>query len=153
MSALPAHIDLDAFAARVNARRSDPRRVALAGRNLIDGALRIRRGGDGLYGTPTRPITKPAEAVGAWLKAMEREAAAGPFHRQAEMREALMAAAEEVDAAAVAAPAAERLRGALFSDAIDVIGGDTGGWRPWLPWLLVAGLGGVLIGVFMSRKR
>ncbi len=152
-----ASSDFVAFVQRATqARKAEPLQVARAGRNLIDGALRIRRGGDGLYAEVERPITKPAEAVGAWMGSLERQLDSGqPFGRAAEMREALVAAAEEVDAAAAATPAAERLRSALFSDALETIGG-TGGpaaHQSFLGWIVAAALGGILIGVLLSRKR
>ncbi len=117
-------LDLATFAVRAGrAKPADAARVARATRSLVDGALRIRRGNDGLYGDVLKPVTKPAEAIGAWLRSIEREVDEGAFHRAAELREAMIAAGEEVDAATRATPAAERLRGALYSDALDLIGG------------------------------
>jgi hypothetical protein len=153
---LPEYIGFDEFAVRaVRPRKADPQRVARAGLTLVDGALRIRRGGDGLYGAVERPVTKPAEAVRAWLKGISQDIGEdGSFTRAAEMREALIAAAEEVDAAVKATPAAERLRGALYSDALDVLGSaGPSGWRPYLPWFVAAGLGGALIGVLIAKRK
>lgn len=152
--ALPAYIDLEAFAQRAqHARKADPARVARAGLNLVDGALRIRRGGDGLYGEVERPTTKPVEAVGAWIRALEREASSGsPFYRSAEMREALVAAAEEVDKAAQAMPQAERLRGALYADAIEVLGAGDSGSRNLLPWIVAAIFGGICVGLLVAPR-
>jgi hypothetical protein len=149
--------DFEAFAAKAEAaKRADPSQVARAGLNLVDGAIRIRRGGDGLYGDVEKPITKQAEAVGEWLKSLERDATtSGPaFRRSAEMREALVAAAEEVDRATTLLPDATRFKNALYSDAIDVLGESAPSPRPWLPWVIVSALGGILVGIlFSSRKR
>lgn len=156
MSSLPAHLDFPAFTARVGAARAhDPARVVRAASNLVEGALRIRRGNEGLYGVVERPVTKPAEALGSWIHSLEREIVGGePFYRTAEAAEALVAAAEEVDAATEATPAATRLRNALYSDALTVVGG--GGesrWRPYLPWIISSVLGGILIGILMARRK
>jgi len=146
--------DFDIFAARVfNNKSADPGRVVQAGRQLIDGALHIRRGGNGIYGEPGRPVTKPAEAIGAWLDSLEAEAATGlPFRRPAEAREALIAAAEEVESASQSMPRAARYRSALFSDALDTVGWSTPRIGTALPWIISGILGGILIGLLI-RKR
>ena len=135
---------------------ADPRRVARAASTLVEGAMRIRRGGDGLYAAVDKPSTKQAEAIGAWLRSMEKDIIGGEeFHRQGELREALTAAAEEVGHAALATPAATRLRDALYTDAISVFGagGGSGSNAQVLPWALAAGLGGILVGVLFARKK
>ena len=153
-SALEPHFDFNAFAARASRTRTkNPALAALAGLNLVDGALRIRRGGDGIYGDVEKPITKPAEAVAAWLKDIENSIDDRPFTRSAELREAVVAAGEEVDAAAKAMPASERLRSALYSDALTVLGGDLPMSSNFWPWLVATALGGILLGVLISRKR
>ena len=146
-------VDFDTFLARIGRSRPHPERAAQAAKALIDGALRIRQGGDGLYGVePSRPVTKPAEAIGAWLSSLETDYRGNPsFHRHAEMKEVLVAASEEVDKAARAMPGADRMRNALFTDAIDVIGGNSPSSR--LPWCIAALLGGILVGVLFSRRR
>ena len=154
----PSAMDFTAFTARVGqAKKKHPGRLLDAGRGLVDGALRIRRGGDGLYGElPARPVTKPAEAVGAWLEALSEEAADdAPFYRHAEAREALVAAAEEVQAATEQIPRAERLQGALYLDALDRIGLGSEGrssLRAAVPWIVAASLAGILVGVFLRRR-
>lgn len=136
----------------------DADKTARAASNLLNGALRLRRSGDGVYGEPPpHPITKPAEAIGAWIASMTREIDQDvPFSREAEMREVLLAAGEEVDAAMPASTAAARLRDALYRDAIDTV--SKGAWRP-PRWVLFAGsaaLGGLLGGLLvalLSRRR
>ncbi len=77
----------------------------------------------------------------------------GAFHI-AEMCEAMIAAGEEVDAATRATPAAERLRGALYSDALDLIGSDAPAQRSsMLPWVVAGVLGGILVGVLIGGDR
>lgn len=141
-----------AFAARANRASGDPSRSIRAGLALVDGAVRIRRGGDGLYGNVERPITKQAEAVGAWIRSMEPEILGGDFHRQAELREAVIAAAEEVDAAVAEAPAASRLQGALYTDALDALGAQQKRPTSILPWVIAGVLGGILVGVIVMRR-
>ena len=115
--------------------------------NLVQGALRIR-------GAEERPVTTPAEAVGAWIGSLARDLDSGEFHRTAEMREALVSAAEEVDAAARASPGAARLRNALFEDALVAIGGqDHRTMMQVLPWVLSGVFGGILIGLFFVKRR
>lgn len=156
-------IDLPSFANRVSQLPvRDPNRVAVAGRTLVDGAIRIRRG-DGVFGdsaAASRPVTKPAEAIAAWIGNMQRElTAGGPFHRHAELREALAAAGEEVDAAVSAMPgtpgmpAARRLQSALYSDAIGTIDDKpASALKSALPWIISAALAGILVGILVSRK-
>lgn len=153
----PSNIDFPTFAARVErAHRADPTQVARAGKTLINGALRIRTGNGGLFGQVEKPITKPAQAIHEWLKALEREANNGdPFHRSAEIREAIVAAGEEIDKAAADLPTATRLRTALYKDAlgaIDAIGGDAKPSRNYLPWILTGVLGGIVIGMLLPRS-
>lgn len=152
-------MDLPNFAQRASsAHRVDPRRVVRAGQKLINGALRIRRGGDGIYhnrdtvmGLP--PVTKPAEAIGAWLQSLAGEAASGE-RCEAEMQEALLAAAEEVDEATKATPAASRLRSALYTDALGIVSDTDKKSLPiGLPWIIAAVLGGILFGVLIIRKK
>ena len=128
--------------------------AARAGSALVGSALRIRTGGGGLYPAPERPATKSAEAVAAWLGALGAEAEAAPesFHRVDEMREALVAAAREVDSAVRDAGDDESLaalRRALYRDAARVASP-----RPWYrapatPWV-AAGLGGILVGLLLA---
>lgn len=94
-------LDLQTFTDRVNqTRRADPRRVTQAGYKLVKGALRIRHNGptgnvvdvDDVLGSVMnrkKPVTKPAEAVGAWLKSLERDSAQG-IDCSAEMHKALL---------------------------------------------------------------
>lgn len=159
-----AALDLQAFTRRIGrVRPADPRRVARAGLNMVDNALRIRRSegqqavdpadvlGSWLYPNQ-RPITKPAEAVGAWLKSIASDIDEDvPFDRVAEMREAMIAAGEEVETATQSLPAAQRLRSALYSDALGSFGSQST-MNPLLPWVLA--LGGVLVGIlWASRKK
>lgn len=143
------------FARRIARSGPDPTRLAQAGMNLVNGALRIRRGGDGVYGTVDRPVTKPIEAVRAWIDSMAREVEEGkPYPRAAELRESVVAAAEEVDAAVREMPAAHRLRGALYEDALGALTTT----RPWyahpaVPWGVAVLLAGVLAGVLIARRR
>jgi len=153
--------DLPTFTSRVTRDRdADPACINRAGTTLVGAALRMRRGGDGLYGDPpARPVTKPADALSAWFASLAGDMGSEKaFHRQAELREALVAAAEEVDAAATAtgAPSALRLRNALYSDAIDaIIGNDSPPVAPHsatsvVPWVVAAGLGGLTIGLLIA---
>lgn len=150
----PAQNDeLASFTSRVqNAQRAVPLRALKAGLNLVDGALRIRAGGDGIYGEPHRPVTKPAEALRAWLRSMEPDIRNGTFDRHNELREAIVAAGEEINRAVEHVPAATRLRSALYSDATNIIGG----WetpKSIVPWIVAASLGGVVVGMLLTRKN
>lgn len=153
-------IRLADFSARVQNANGESARLADAGLNLLQGALRIRRGGDGIYGDePTRPVTKPAEAVAAWIGSMKREMSVGSFQRKAELREALIAAGEEVDAAAQATPSAARLRGALYEDALGALD-ENSKTKSWfeanssiLPWTVAGVFGGLLLGMYIWRRR
>jgi cell division septum initiation protein DivIVA len=109
---------------------------------------------DGLYAQVDKPVTKPAEAIGAWLESMENELAGEePFQRSAELREAIIAAGQEVDAAAAAQPEAARLRDALHADALAILQPKRNeNPTSFFPWLLVSLLGGVLIGVLITKK-
>lgn len=140
-------VDFTAFAQRAAAARNvDPRRAAQAGMNLVRGALHIRSQDDA-------PVTTPAEAIGAWIGSMAKEATAGDFHRSAEMREALISAAEEVEEASKASPEKARLRNALFEDALGAIGGGELRLSPTLPWILSGVLGGILLGLYFARRK
>ena len=143
-------IDFSAFARKAAAARNpNPRRMIRAGMQLVEGAIRIRSDEE-------RPITTPAEAVGAWVNSLAKEVDDdGEFHRIAELREAIVSAAEEVENAAKAgAPKAERLKRALFQDALGVIGAQD--YRPALqvlPWILTGVFGGMLLGMFFASRR
>lgn len=144
--------DLEAFAVQLERTKADPTRLTQAGRALVSGALRIRRAGDGLYGVPPeRPITKPAEAVGAWLDDLEQDATNDwNFTRTAELQEAVVAAAEEVNTAVRATPAAARLQRALYRDVLGSLN-----VRPpsnFVPWMIASILGGILIGMMINNK-
>lgn len=165
MKSLPANLDFSAFARRAAAaREADPRRLAIVGRNLIDGALRIRHsepvavGEDDVIGSWLPKVTKPTEAIGAWLKSLSEQAESGePFFRSAEMREAVIAAGEEVDTAVQASPTAGRLRHALYSDALDAIAGQDKKPPVW-PWIVGGVIGGgilvsLLVLIFQRRRR
>ena len=133
-------------------------RAARAGLSLVEGALRLRRTGDGLYGVPpVRPATKPAEALSAWIASIARDESGST--RAAELREAVVAAAEEVDAAAQATstPGAARLREALYRDALaEMHIGQSWFSRaassPALPWTLAGLFAGTLIGLLLGRN-
>ena len=142
--------DFDFFAERASRASAAPVDVARAARALVDGAIRIRRGGDGLYGEVAKPNVKQAEAIGVWIKSMERDMERGNFHRAAEMREALIAAGEEVDLATKAEPKALRLRDALWTDAITVLGSS--GSSNNLPWFIAAAAVGLAIGLWLRRR-
>lgn len=153
MSLTLAALDFSAFSTRASSGRGDPRFVARAGHNLVKGALRIRRGITSPV-SEDEVVNKPAEAIGAWLKSIENDVHSGePFLRSAELRKATIAAGKEVDAAARAASAhdseeADQLRSALYIDALGAIGTPQ-----QTPWAIIAGvLGGILIGVLMTRK-
>ncbi len=162
-------LDYSAFERRARAAAdSDSSRVARAGLTLVGGALRIRRGGDGLYAEVEKPVTKPSQAVAAWIESMAGEVEPGqPYHRAAELREALAAAAKEVDDAAQAAGAGSspdlvHLRSALYADALgSVVDGGSNtiesafpaAVRGFWPWLLVSALGGVIVGMLVGRKK
>ena len=151
-------LDFQAFAANANrtsAQSVNPTSLARAGHALVNGALRIRHGGNGLYGTSDKSvITKPAEAVGAWIKSMQAEIVGGNFHRTAELREAIVAAAEEVDAATLATPKATRLREALYTDALHVLGGsDTTSKSNLILGIAASILGGLLLGLLLPVRK
>lgn len=161
MGSSPASDDLTSFAEWTGrAKVNDPVRVARAGRRLLDGAMRIRRGADGLYGNVDKPITKPAEAIGAWISGLEREASdsqmgGAPFERSGELKEAVLAAAEEVDAATNATAetsqnAASRLRVALLGDAVNALNPLAQQRSSVLPWVISGVLGGTLFGVLLT---
>ena len=148
------------------ARVADPDRAARAGLALLDGALRVRTGNNGLYPTPAHPVTKPVESLGAWIESLRTDAREGGgdfFHRENELREVLGAAAAEVDAAvkgAGATPSLERLRAALYQDALGAIEPPPAPpppppWyrEPAVPWVLAGGLGGVLLGLLIATAR
>ena len=142
------------FLDRTAQTRANPALLARTGLRLIDGAVRIRQGGDGLYGDVPKPATKQAEAIGAWLHALSADIRPDePFLRKAELREALRAAGEEVGAATQSTPAASRYGDALYSDALDVIGssGTTYHNNFW-PWIVATLFGGILVGVLLRRK-
>ena len=142
-------LDLQAFITRVGHVRSDPVQTTRAARALVNGALRIRTGCNGLYGIAT-PITRPTEAVGAWISSIESDLASGDFHRHAEAREALVAAAEEVDSAVKTIPKAKRLRNALYIDALGALAQPESSDNIW-PFL--AGiLGGILVVVLINLR-
>lgn len=164
MKALPANLDFSAFARRAaQAREADPRRLAIVGRNLIDGALRIRKsdppsaGEDDVIGSWLPKVTRPTEAIGAWIKSLSEQAESGePFFRSAEMREAVIAAGEEVHTAAEATPSAGRLRSALYADALDAIGSSDKKPPVW-PWIVGGVIGGgilvsLLVLIFQRRR-
>lgn len=145
--------DFDTFAEQVTGAKAPPDRVLRAGLHLIDGALRIRREPDVLGVTPVS--SKPAEAVRAWLKSMEPEMRAGNFFRHAELREAVVAAGEEVERAAADAPRARRLGRALYADALTAVGSSSS--ESWftrgLPWIIASLFAGMTIGAFLAKKR
>lgn len=92
------------------------------------------------------------EAVREWLRSLERDMVAGDFHRHAEMREALVAAAEEVERSTRG-----HLRDALYVDAIGAVSSPSR--IPWR-WVVAGAIGGVVGGVVaglvigaMLRKR
>lgn len=157
MRSTPA-IDFETFATLTNrARKTDPERIARVGLDFIDSALKIRRGGDGLYGDIDQPVTRPAEAIGAWIKNLQHEAHNDPssFYRRAEMREAVVAAAEEIDTASRLVPTTtvQRLQNALYSDALEEIIGSSGhAPTSTLPWIIVGALGGVILGILLAKK-
>jgi hypothetical protein len=151
--------DFDAFAAQVVGAKASPDRVLRAGLHLIDGALRIRHhqpevvGGDALAFAPVS--SKSAEAVRAWLKSMEPELRSGRFSRHAELREAMVAAGEEVGKAAADAPSARRLERALYEDALTAVGGAAS--DSWLvralPWIIASLCAGLTLGVLLGKRR
>lgn len=145
-----ANLDFTTFATQAENISATPRAVARATLGLVDGALRIRRAGDGIYGTvPIRPVTKPAEAIGAWISDISRNA----NHRRAEMREALIAAGAEVEAATrEASPSAGRLRSALYSDALGALG-STEKSPTALPWIIAGALGGILLSILYTHRK
>lgn len=145
-----ANLDFAAFATQAENASANPRSVARATLGLVDGALRIRRAGDGIYGAiPVRPVTKPAEAIGAWISDISRNA----NYRRAEMREALIAAGAEVEAATrEAAPSAGRLRAALYSDALGTLGSKEGSSNT-LPWVIAGVLGGILLSILYTNRK
>lgn len=163
---LLGELDFETFTERVNQTRPDPRRVTQAGYKLIKGALRIRQSEPdgsavdlndvlGSVMSKRKPITKPAEAVGAWLKSLERDSSQG-IDCSAEMRKALLAAGKEVNAAAEGGTADDvELRSALYTDALSVIGSSSAGvlQSRAFPWVLLGILGGILVGVFVARKK
>lgn len=163
MKSLPANLDFSAFARRAAAaREADPRRLAIVGRNLIDGALRIRHsspstGEDDVIGSWLPKVTRPTEAIGAWIKSLSEQAESGePFFRAAEMREAVIAAGEEVHTATEAMPTATRLRSALYADALDAIGSSDKKPPVW-PWIVGGVIGGgilvsLLVLIFQRRR-
>jgi hypothetical protein len=148
-----APLDFPSFLDRIErASTIDPRQATRVTENLVAGALRIRRG---VTSDVMRPVTKPAEAIGAWINAIKND---DPEQRGAELREALVAAAEEVDRATTVAPYpnASRMRDALYSDALTSIGdSNKSSWfsSPTVPWILASMFGGILIGIFFSRKK
>jgi len=147
-------LDLQDFVAHATSAKADPVRVTKAARALVDGALRIRTGNDGIFGNVI-PVTKPVEAVGAWLKSIERDMIGGDFQRENEAREALVVAAEEVDEAVKAVPKAARFQTALYADALGALakGSSSSDQRSFWPWLLAAGLSGLLVGILFNLKR
>ncbi len=163
MKTLPANLDFSTFARRAaQARDADPRRLAIVGQNLIEGALRIRHsepvpaGEDDVIGSWLPKVTRPTEAIGAWLKSLNEQIESGePFFRSAEMREAVIAAGEQVHTAAKAAPHQQRLRSALYADALEAIGSQDK--KPSVvPWIVCGAIGGgILISllVLILRKR
>lgn len=162
---LLGELDFETFTDRVNqTRAADPRRVTAAGYKLVKGALRIRQNESGTAVDPNdvlgsvmaskrKPVTKPAEALGVWLKSLERDSAQG-IDCSAEMRKALLAAGKEVNAAAEGGTADDlELRSALYTDALSVIGGTSSVLRsPAFPWVIAGTLGGILIGIFFMMK-
>lgn len=150
-------LDLHSFISRASRAPNEPRRLLRAAQNLIGGALRIRTGNNGLYPVNApHAATKPAEALNAWIKTLEVDAAREDFSRHNEAQEALIAAAEEVEQAARWAPKASRFRHALYADALGAI--EVAPKKPKVnPWLIVGILGGVLSGVLLGlalfRKR
>jgi hypothetical protein len=149
--------DYRAFCARLSQRHSArPEQLTRIGLHLIDGALRVRRGGDGIFGDVEKPITKPAEAIGEWLRSLEESTVLGGVQRPHEAREAVAAAAEELDTAVGLMPAASRLRPALYADALGALGTFGADERAlpatFWPWTLVAALGGVLVGLLLGRR-
>lgn len=151
---------MNEFSSRVRrVRDSDADNTAQAGLNLIEGALRIRSGNDGIFGQIERPHTKSAEAVQAWIRSLTSDGENGRT-RLSEMREAVVAAAEEVDAATeetkIDGDATSRLRGALFSDALDLLGAGakpSRTWMSWAPWIAVGVTSGILVGVLLARPK
>jgi hypothetical protein len=148
--------DLRVFLARLSQRQaSRQEQLTRVGLHLVDGALRVRRGGDGVYENVERPITKPAEAIGEWLRGLDEATAIGGVARTHEAREAVAAAAEELDQATMQSPATSRLRNALYADALGALGADTQSTLPatFWPWMVASSLAGILIGLFLGRRR
>lgn len=149
--------NFDSFVARVTTTRAPADRMLRAALNLVDGAQRIRRSSAPAVDGAAEVAARPTEAVRAWLKSMEPEVVGGDFSRHAELREALVAAGEEVErAAAAAAPASERLPRALYEDALGAIG-TTSSLRAFVPYLICGMIGGlaaaVLLRVFSAARR
>ena len=147
----------------------DACKAARAGLTLLGGARRIRTGGGGLYPTPARPVTKPVEALSAWIESIyhDAEESGEAFGRKHELREAVGAAAAEVDAAVQdcgESPALAHLHSALFRDALGVMDPPAPlppppiSWyeSPTVPWVAAGTLSGVLIGLLLAmlgRRR
>lgn len=153
--------DFRAFLTKLSRGRVvEPERLTRIGMRLVDGALRVRRGGDGIYGAVDKPATKQAEAIAEWLRSLEESTTVGAagysenaLSRGHEAREAVVAAARELDLATRQMPAASRLRSALYNDALTALGADEPGLPPnFWPWAAVVGLAGVVIGLIIRRR-
>lgn len=148
--------DFHAFLTKLSRRREvEPERLTRVGLRLVEGAIRVRRGGDGIYGAVDKPATKQAEAIGEWLRSLEEATAIGGSEARAhEAREAVVAAAKELDTATRHMPAAGRLRSALLHDALDTLGAEESGMPAnFWPWAACAALAGMLLGVLIGRHR
>ena len=146
--------ELRSFLSRLDRGRVSEASLVNVGRHLLDGAVRIRGGGGGLYGRSSeKVVSKPIEAIGEWLGCIE-EASTGGVPRVQEAREAVAAAAEELEHSAQS-DSARKLRSALYSDAAIALGGDRPATSapespsPW-PWI-AGGLGGILLGILLGR--
>ena len=154
--------DFRAFLTRLSRGRVvEPERLTRIGMRLVDGALRVRRGGDGIYGAVDKPATKQAEAIAEWLRALEESTTLGAagnsenaLSRGHEAREAVVAAARELDLATRQMPAAGRLRSALYNDALTALGADDPGLPAnFWPWMAVGTLTGIVLGLLFAGSK
>lgn len=154
---LPAVVspDLRVFLARLSQEQPPQEHLTRVGLRLVDGALRVRCGGNGVYEAVERPVTKPAEAIGEWLRSIEKSTVVGGEERSREAREAVVAAAEELDRAAYQTPSAGRLRAALYSDALDTLAAEDAkpvATSTFWPWTIAAVLSGIILGMLVGRS-
>lgn len=132
--------DFSVRAGRTNVQ--DPAKAARIASTLIEGARRLRKG---------RP-TKQVEAVNQWIQSLERDVIGGDFHRTNELREAIIAAGEEIGAAANESTElqAPQLRDAMLSDALHALTQSSSTLSRG--WLVAAALGGILAGIYLGRR-